>query len=46
MKPINIFDFDGTLTTETWSKFWVSVKKFGYNGEIRNNDLEKHLCFI
>lgn len=32
-KIINIFDFDGTLTTETWPKFWVWVKKFGYNGE-------------
>lgn len=25
-KTINIFDFDGTLTTETWPKFWVWVK--------------------
>lgn len=37
---INIFDFDGTLTTETWPKFWVWVKKFGYDGTKRNNDLE------
>ena len=41
--PINIFDFDGTLTTETWPKFWVWVKKFGYNGETRNDDLENAL---
>lgn len=33
VEPINIFDFDGTLTTETWPKFWVWVKKFGYSGE-------------
>ena len=37
---INIFDFDGTLTTETWPKFLVWVKKFGYTGEKRNNQLE------
>lgn len=43
LKPINIFDFDGTLTTETWPKFWVWVKKFGYNGETRNDDLENAL---
>lgn len=42
--PINIFDFDGTLTTETWPKFWVWVKKFGYSGEQRNNDLENALA--
>lgn len=40
LDPINIFDFDGTLTTETWPKFWVWVKKFGYSGEKRNDDLE------
>ncbi len=40
---INIFDFDGTLTTETWPKFWVWVKKFGYSGERRNNELETAL---
>ena len=40
---INIFDFDGTLTTETWPKFWVWVKKFGYNGIQRNDELEKAL---
>ena len=40
---INIFDFDGTLTTETWPKFWVWVKKFGYNGTQRNEQLEKAL---
>lgn len=44
IEPINIFDFDGTLTTETWPKFWVWVKKFGYNGEKRNDDLEKALA--
>lgn len=42
--PINIFDFDGTLTTETWPKFWVWVKKFGYNGTTRNDILEKALA--
>lgn len=41
IEPINIFDFDGTLTTETWPKFWVWVKKFGYNGEKRNDNLEE-----
>ncbi len=41
---INIFDFDGTLTTETWPKFWVWVKKFGYNGEKRNDNLENALA--
>lgn len=41
---INIFDFDGTLTTETWPKFWVWVKKFGYNGEERNEHLESALA--
>lgn len=41
---INIFDFDGTLTTETWPKFWVWVKKFGYNGEQRNDELENALA--
>ncbi len=43
IKRINIFDFDGTLTTETWPKFWVWVKKFGYNGIQRNDELEKAL---
>lgn len=43
-KTINIFDFDGTLTTETWPKFWVWVKKFGYNGEKRNDELENALA--
>lgn len=42
--PINIFDFDGTLTTETWPKFWVWVKKFGYHGEKRNDNLEEALA--
>lgn len=44
IEPINIFDFDGTLTNETWPKFWVWVKKFGYSGEKRNDDLEKALA--
>ncbi|HAN10840.1 MAG TPA: hypothetical protein DCP90_09590 [Clostridiales bacterium] len=44
VEPINIFDFDGTLTTETWPKFWVWVKKFGYNGDERNECLEKALA--
>lgn len=44
VKPINIFDFDGTLTTETWPKFWVWAKKFGYRGQERNEDLEKALA--
>lgn len=43
-EPINIFDFDGTLTTETWPKFWVWAKKFGYSGEKRNDDLEGALA--
>ncbi len=42
-EPINIFDFDGTLTTETWPKFWVWVEKFGYNGTQRNDELENAL---
>lgn len=41
--PINIFDFDGTLTTETWPKFLVWIKKFGYNGEKRNEKLQKDI---
>lgn len=44
METINIFDFDGTLTTETWPKFWVWIKKFGYCGEQRNDKLEKALA--
>lgn len=44
IEPINIFDFDGTLTTETWPKFWVWVKKFGYSGEKRNDYLERALA--
>lgn len=44
IKPINIFDFDGTLTTETWPKFWVWAKKFGYSGEKRNDNLEEALA--
>ena len=43
-QPINIFDFDGTLTTETWPKFWVWVKKFGYDGKQRNDALENALA--
>ena len=42
-KPINIFDFDGTLTTETWPKFWVWVEKFGYDGTHRNDELQSAL---
>lgn len=41
MEPINIFDFDGTLTTDTWPKYWIWIKKYGFNGEKRNDDLEK-----
>ncbi|MDE6141133.1 MAG: haloacid dehalogenase-like hydrolase [Bacilli bacterium] len=41
---INIFDFDGTLTTETWPKFWVWIKKFGFHGEKRNDELEDSLA--
>lgn len=44
LEPINIFDFDGTLTTETWPKFWVWAKKFGYSGEERNDNLENALA--
>lgn len=44
VEPINIFDFDGTLTTETWPKFWVWAKKFGYNGVQRNDNLENALA--
>lgn len=44
IEPINIFDFDGTLTTETWPKFWVWIKKFGYNGKERNEHLENSLA--
>ncbi len=40
LEPINIFDFDGTLTTETWPKFWVWVEKYGYDGKKRNDELE------
>ncbi len=43
-EAINIFDFDGTLTTETWPKFWVWIEKFGYNGKQRNDNLEKALA--
>ena len=41
---INIFDFDGTLTTDTWPKFWVWIKRFGYNGDFRNDELEKAIA--
>lgn len=44
LEPINIFDFDGTLTTETWPKFWVWAKKFGYSGEKRNDYLESAIA--
>ena len=43
MVQLNIFDFDGTLTTDTWPKFWVWVNKFGLNGEKRNNELESKI---
>lgn len=41
MEPINIFDFDGTLTTDTWPKCWVWIKKYEFDGEKRNEKLEK-----
>lgn len=41
---INIFDFDGTLTNDTWPKFWVWVKRFGYQGISRNDELEGALA--
>lgn len=44
IEAINIFDFDGTLTTETWPKFWVWVKKFGYDGSARNDHLEQAIA--
>ena len=44
MNQINIFDFDGTLTTDSWPKCWVWIKKVGYNGEKRNNDFENALA--
>jgi len=43
-KHINIFDFDGTITTETWPKFWVWAKKYGYDGTKRNDKLEAALA--
>ena len=43
-EPINIFDFDGTLTTETWPKFSVWLNKFGYVGGQRNDLLEAALA--
>ena len=44
LNPVNIFDFDGTLTTETWPKFWTWVEKFGYSGEKRNEKLEEAIA--
>ena len=44
IEPINIFDFDGTLTTETWPKCLAWVNKFGYQGEQRNDKLEQALA--
>ena len=44
LSPINIFDFDGTLTNDTWPKFWVWTKKFGYSVEKRNDVFEKALA--
>ncbi len=43
-KHINIFDFDGTITTETWPKFWVWAKRYGYDGTKRNDKLEEALA--
>ncbi len=43
-RHINIFDFDGTITTETWPKFWVWAKKYGYDGTKRNEKLEEALA--
>jgi len=42
-KQINIFDFDGTLTTETWPKFCVWIDKYGFDGSKRNEHLERAL---
>lgn len=42
-KAINIFDFDGTLTTDSWPKCFVWVKKFGYRGDKRNEILQREL---
>lgn len=42
--PINIFDFDGTLTTETWPKFWSWAEKYGYNSKKRNERLEQAIA--
>lgn len=39
-EPINIFDFDGTLTTDTWPKCWTWINKYGYEGRKRNEKLE------
>ena len=44
LSTINIFDFDGTLTTETWPKFWAWVEKYGYTGEKRNDELENAIA--
>ena len=44
IETIKIFDFDGTLTTETWPKYWVWVNKFGYKGETRNDELERAIA--
>ena len=40
MNPINLFDFDGTLTTDTWPKCWTWINKYGYDGTKRNEKLE------
>ena len=39
-EPINIFDFDGTLTTETWPKFYLI--KMARN-KIENNQEEEYM---
>lgn len=39
-EPINIFDFDGTLTTDTWPKCWTWINKYGYEGRKRNEPLQ------
>lgn len=40
MQQINIFDFDGTLTNDTWPKCVSWVELFGYQADRRNNQLE------
>lgn len=40
MQQINIFDFDGTLTTDTWPKCVSWVELFGFQANKRNEELE------